>query len=61
MMSGRPLPSLVLLVGWDSLDQWTAALAELDERSQASRSPAGPVLLDRAEQHLMRHLPVDWA
>lgn len=61
MMSGRPLPSLVFLVGWDSLDQRTAALAKLDERSQASRAAGSPVLLERAEQHLMRHLPVDWA
>jgi hypothetical protein len=61
MMSGRPLPSLALLVGWDSLEQRSAALARLDERSQANRAAGNPVLLDRAEQHLMRHLPVDWA
>jgi NIPSNAP len=61
MMSGRPLPSLAFLVGWDSLEQRNAALAKLDERSQAGRAVGNPVLLDRAEQHLMRHLPVDWA
>jgi NIPSNAP len=51
MMSGRALPSLVFLVGWDSLDQ----------RSAAGHAAGNPALLDRAEQHLMRHLPVDWA
>jgi hypothetical protein len=61
MMSGRPLPSLAFLVGWDSLEQRSAALAKLDARSQAGRASGGPVLLERAEQHLMRHLPVDWA
>jgi NIPSNAP len=61
MMSGRPLPSLVFLVGWDSLDQRSAALARLDLRSQANRAAGNPVLLDRAEQHLMRHVAVDWA
>jgi hypothetical protein len=33
----------------------------LDLRSQAGRAAGNPVLLERAEQHLMRHLPVDWA
>jgi hypothetical protein len=61
MMSGRPLPTLAYLVGWDSLEQRSAAMARLDERSQAMRAAGNPVLLDRAEQHLMRHLPVDWA
>ncbi len=61
MLSGRQLPSLAFLLGWDSLDQRSAALAGLDERVQASRAAGDPVLLERAEQHLMRHLPVDWA
>ncbi len=29
--------------------------------SQAIRAVGNSVLLERAEQHLMRHLPVDWA
>ena len=61
LMSGRPLPSLAFLVGWDSLDQRNAAFARLDDRSQANRAAGNPVLLERAEQHLMRHLPVYWA
>lgn len=61
MMSGRPLPTLVMLVGWDSLEQRSAALARLDERAQANRAAGNPVLLERAEQHLMRHVPVAWA
>lgn len=61
MMSGRPLPSLVLLLGWDSLEQRAAAMTRLDARAQANRAAGNPVLLDRAEQHLLRHLPVDWA
>lgn len=61
MMSGRPLPTLVFLVGWDSLEQRSAAMARLDERSQANRGSGGLVLLDRAEQHLMRHVPVNWS
>ena len=61
MMSDRPLPTLAYLVGWGSLEQRSAAMARLDERSQAMRAAGNPVLLDRAEQHLMRYLPVDWA
>ena len=61
MMSGRPLPSLVFLLGWDSHEQRAAAMTRLDERAQANRAAGNPVLFDRAEQHLMRHLPVDWA
>ncbi len=61
MMSGRPLPALAFLLAWDSLDQRSATLGRLDERSQANRALGSPVLLERAEQHLIRHLPVDWA
>lgn len=60
MMSGRQLPTLALIIGWDCLDQRSATIAKLDERSRAKRASRGPVLLARAEQHLMRHLPVDW-
>ncbi len=61
MMSGRPLPTLASFIGWESLDQRTAALAKLDARTQTLRATGNPVLLDRAEQHLMKHVPVNWA
>jgi hypothetical protein len=61
LMSGRPLPALAMFVGWDSLEQRAAAQVKLDERSSALRSTGGSVLLDRAEQHLLRHVEVDWA
>jgi NIPSNAP len=61
MMSGRPLPALVFLLGWDSLDQRSAAMTKLDHRTSAARAAGSPVLLDRAEQHLLRGVPVDWA
>jgi hypothetical protein len=61
LMTGRPLPALAMFVGWDSLDQRAAALAKLDERSNALRAAGTAVLLDRAEQHLLRPVEVDWA
>jgi NIPSNAP len=61
LMSGRPLPGLVFLIGWDSLDQRAAALATLDERANTARKAGHAVLLGRAEQHLLRHVPVCWA
>jgi NIPSNAP len=61
MMSGRPLPALVFLLGWESLDQRAAALAKLEERAATVRITGNPVLLDRAEQHLLQQVPVDWA
>lgn len=61
LLSGRLLPAVALFVGWDSLDQRGAALTKLDERCNALRDAGSPVLLDRAEQHLLRPLEVDWA
>jgi NIPSNAP len=61
MMSGRPLPTLASFIGWDSLDQRETALAKLDERANTQRDEGKPVLLDRAEQHLMKTVPVNWA
>jgi hypothetical protein len=61
LISGRPLPALAMFVGWNSLDQRAAALAKLDARSLAARAANKAVLLDRAEQHLLRHVAVDWA
>lgn len=55
MMSGRPLPAMVFLLGWDSLEQRSVAFATLD--AQAADKPS---LFHRAEQHLMRPVPVDW-
>jgi hypothetical protein len=60
MMSGRPLPTLASFIGWDSLDQRDTALAKLDERLESSRAAGNPVLIDRAEQHLMKRVPVNW-
>jgi hypothetical protein len=61
IMSGRPLPALVLFLGWDNLQQRSNALGRLDERSQHDRANGHLVLLGRAEQHLMRHVRVDWS
>jgi hypothetical protein len=61
LMTGRPLPTLAMFVGWDSLEQRAAALASLDARSNALRATGTAVLLDRAEQHLLRPVEVDWA
>jgi hypothetical protein len=61
LMSGRPLPAQAMLIGWDSLKQRAAALAKLDERCNSMRASGNHVLLDRAEQHLLRHVEVDWA
>jgi NIPSNAP len=56
IMSGRPLPALVFVLGWDSLEQRSITLSKLDAQS-AGETP----LFLRAEHHLMRHVPVDWA
>lgn len=61
VMSGRPLPSVVYFVGWHSLDQRAQALEALDRRTQEARSQGRAPLLERADQYLMRHVPVDWA
>lgn len=61
LLSGRLLPAVALFVGWDSLDQRSHALTKLDGRCNALRAVGSPVLLDRAEQHLLRPLEVDWA
>jgi NIPSNAP len=61
MMSGRPLPTLATFIGWESLEQRTAAIAKFEKHLNDSRAAGEPVLLDRAEQHLMRHVAVDWA
>jgi NIPSNAP len=61
MMSGRPMPALIFLLGWNGLDQRAAAFEKLDARSNAARLSGNPVLLDRSEQHLLQHMPVDWA
>lgn len=61
MISGRSLPTLAIFAGWDSLEQRSTAFARLDERANSRRASGAPVLLDRAEQHLMRYLAVDWA
>jgi NIPSNAP len=61
LISGRPLPAVATVVGWDSLDQRATALASLDERAQAVRAALGFALLDRAEQHLLQPVKVDWA
>jgi NIPSNAP len=55
LISGRPLPALIFFIGWDSLEQRSTAHAKLDARTAGK-----PPLFLRAEQHLMRHLPVDW-
>jgi NIPSNAP len=60
IMSGRTLPALAMFVGWDSLEQRGAAMAKLDERSQALRVDGNQVLLERSEQHLLRTVEVDW-
>jgi hypothetical protein len=61
MISGRPMPTLVHIIGWNSLDQRAAAFEKLDERSNAKRAAGDGTLLDRAEQHLMKNVPVNWA
>lgn len=61
LLSGRLLPAVALFIGWDSLDQRDKALAKLDARCNALRAAGSSVLLDRAEQHLLRPLEVDWA
>jgi hypothetical protein len=60
LMSGRALPALAMLVSWDSLEQRSAGFDALDLRSNALRAAGNPVLLDRAEQHLLRSVAVDW-
>jgi NIPSNAP len=56
LISGRPLPALVFFIGWDSLEQRSAARARLEARSHGNSA-----LFLRAEEHLMRHVPIDWA
>jgi NIPSNAP len=61
MLSGRALPSLTMFLGWNSLEQRTDALAKLDTRCNDLRATGEPVLLERAEQHLLLPVAVDWA
>lgn len=61
LISGRAMPAVAIIVGWDGLDQRAAALARLDDRSKAVRAALGFTLLGRAEQHLLQPVAVDWA
>jgi hypothetical protein len=61
MVSGRPLPALVFVIGWDSLEQRSNANDKLDDLAKAARAAGRPGLIARAEQHLMQAVPVDWA
>jgi NIPSNAP len=61
LISGRALPALAMFVGWDSLEQRAAALTSLDVRCNELRATGSPMLLDRAEQHLLRPVEVNWA
>jgi hypothetical protein len=61
VMSGRPLPSVVYFVRWTSHAQRARALAALDLRTLERRRTGSPVLLERADQYLLKDVPVDWA
>jgi hypothetical protein len=61
ILSGRPLPSMVFFIGWQDMEQRAAALSQLDQRLNAPRAGGKTQLLGRAEQYLMRSVPVDWA
>jgi NIPSNAP len=61
MISGRPLPALVFVIGWDSVEQRSNANNKLDDLAKAARAAGRPELLARAEQHLMWAVPVDWS
>ncbi|MDX9698740.1 MAG: NIPSNAP family protein [Rhodocyclaceae bacterium] len=61
ILSGRPLPSMVFFLGWRDMNQRAAALGRLDQRLSNTHVPGKAPLLGRAEQYLMRSVPVDWA
>lgn len=50
VISGRPLPCAVFVIGWDSAAQ----------RERALDNSAATPLLKRADRYLMRELPVAW-
>lgn len=60
VMSGRPLPSVVLFVRWPDAQTRIQAAAGLARRLAGWRAAAGAPLLERADHHLMHGVPVVW-
>lgn len=60
ILSGRPLPSCVFFLAWPDA-QARQRYWEARNDAPQPKSAAGRPLLERAEQYLMREVPVDWA
>lgn len=60
VMSGRPLPSVVLFVSWTDAQARMQSVRALDSRLAQCRSAAGECLLERADHYLMQPVPVAW-
>jgi hypothetical protein len=60
VMSGYPLPSAVFFISWLNMEQRARTLEMLDLKTVEARTAGRAPLLERADQYLMRPVPVDW-